>query len=147
MKMRILVVDDDFMIRKLLKFKLSKRGFEVATAANEKEFWDKVFTTKPDLIILDIWLQKKSGPYIYQNLVEFVGFDANIPIIFITAFLEKDSVPRRHPAGSHCAVLSKPFDFEELMSEIDHLLHSGDQKPVSPGVHPKERMREVVYEE
>ena len=121
MKKRILVVDDDFMIRELLKFKLSRYGFEVITAKNEKEFWAKTFAAKPDLIILDILLKNKSGPSVYQILVDFVGLDPDIPVVFITALLDKEAAPK-NSTGVNFSILTKPFDFEELVGEIARLL-------------------------
>ena len=120
MKKRILVVDDDFLIRELLKFKLSRLGFEVITARNEKEFWEQTFVKKPDLIILDVRLKNRSGPSAYQNLVDFVGFDPDVPVIFISAFLENETFPP-HPAGDR-AIFIKPFNFEELLGEINRML-------------------------
>ena len=123
MKKRILIVDDDFMIRELLKFKLLQCGFEVITAGNEKEFWQKAFQSKPDLIILDILLKNKSGPSVYQNLVDFVGLDPGIPVVFISGLLNKEEVASNNFGNVNYAVLSKPFDFEELAAEVDRLLN------------------------
>ena len=121
MEMRILVVDDDLMIRELLKFRLSRCGFDVVTAGNEKEFWSKTFAAKPDLIILDILLRNKNGPAIYQNLVDFVGLDPGIPVVFITALLDKEAAPK-NASDINYSILAKPFNFEELLGEIDRLL-------------------------
>ncbi len=120
MKKRILVVDDDFMIRKLLEFKLSRCGFEVIPVANEKEFWGKTFTTKPDLIILDMRLRNRNGFSVYQNLVDYADFDPHVPVILVTAFLDKKTFPR-YRAGNY-TLFSKPFDFEELVREIERML-------------------------
>ena len=146
MKTRILVVDDDFMIRELLKLKLSKRGFEVATAGNEKEFWDKTFAAKPDLIILDILLKNKSGADSYRNLVDFIGLDPDIPVIFVTGLLDQRSVSHG-PAGANYTVLAKPIDFEDLLNEIDWMLHSRHQKQMAPGSGKIKEMTMVTYDE
>lgn len=122
MKKRILVVDDNLLIRELLKIRLSKRDFEVETACNEKEFWSKIFANKPDLIILDVWLKDKSGPYIYESLSNFFGFDPAIPVIFITAFIDKKTIPQEHHLDETHTVFTKPFDFEELCGEINRIL-------------------------
>lgn len=127
MKKRILVVDDDFMIRELLKAKLSKLDFEVVTAGNEKEFWERTFTAKPDLIILDILLKNKNGPSVYQNLVDFVNLDPDIPVIFISALLNKEmALPA--PSGGPYTFLTKPLDFETLAEEINRLLLPAPRK-------------------
>lgn len=120
MKKRILVVDDDWAILELLKFRLSHRGFEVVTAENEQEFWDQALGKKPHLIILDIWLQDKIGTQVYQRLLE-AGLDQEIPVIFITALIEEQQQTRASHGGRY-ALYSKPFDFEALMKEIQGLL-------------------------
>ncbi|HLD50223.1 MAG TPA: response regulator, partial [bacterium] len=122
----------DFMIRELLKFKLARQGFEVVTAGNEKEFWGKVFETKPDLIILDVFLKNKSGPESYRNLIEFAGLAPGTPVIFITALLEKEMAPENGKAAT-CALLIKPLDFEELMREIERMLGLNRDKENDPG--------------
>ena len=146
MEKRILVVDDDLMIRELLKFKLSRCGFEVITARNEKEFWGKTFAEKPDLIILDILLRNKSGPSVYQNLVDFVGLDPDIPVVFITALLDKEAAPK-NSAGVNFSILTKPFNFEELVSEIDRMLHFRDREQIAPRAEKKEKMSLVACDE
>lgn len=125
MSHKILVVDDDKPIRELLFHKLSMRGFDVATAKDEKEFWATAFEQKPDLIILDIWLKNRAGTDVYNNLLSF-GFDAEVPVIFITALVEGEPVSGReiHPAlpAKKFALYSKPFNFEKLVNEIESLL-------------------------
>ena len=141
MKKRILIVDDDFMIRELLKFKLLRCGFEVITAGNEKEFWQKAFQKKPDLIILDILLKNKSGPSVYQSLVDFVGFDAGIPVVFISGLLSKEEVASKKFGNFNYALLSKPFNFEELVTEVDRLLNQN----TSIDSNARNRIRNSVF--
>ncbi len=119
---KILVVDDEKPIRELLRHKLSVLGFEVITAKNAREFRELAFSQKPDLIILDIWLQNKMGPDIYHELLDG-GFDAEIPVIFITALIEGEPKSTQMLPGKKYALYSKPFDFEKLVYEIRHLLN------------------------
>lgn len=128
MNARILVVDDEKPIRELLRYKLSMQGFEVVTAKNEKEFFDRALAQKPDLIVLDIWLKNKIGTDSYHHLLKS-GFDPEVPVIFITALIEgypKDDgvpdMPSPSPAGKKFALYSKPFDFAKLVDEINGLL-------------------------
>lgn len=125
-KKRILVVDDERPILELLKFKLSRRRFEVATANDEKEFWEKAFEQKPTLIILDIGLKNKIGTDIYHNLLNF-GFDPNVPVIFMTA-LVKDQPSHSETPGRKYALYSKPFDFDLLIKKIDELIDTRETK-------------------
>ena len=134
MKKRILVVDDEWSILELLKFKLSNHGYEVVTAQNEKEFWERAFEVpRPDLIVLDIWLKNKAGTDIYDNLLHF-GLDATIPVIFITALIE-NRAPKHAPAGGKYALYAKPFDFDQLIREIERFVSepSGEISQAEPG--------------
>ena len=120
MKKRILVVDDDWIFLQLLKFRLSRHGFEVVVAREEKEFWEKAFQTKPDLIMIDLLLKNKMGPDVYENLINF-GLDPAIPVIFISAFVENEEV--RHPQkGQKFALYNKSCDFEGLLWDIQHFI-------------------------
>lgn len=122
MKKRILVVDDELAIRRLLKFKLSRHGFEVLTAKNDKEFRDLAFSGNPDLIVLDIWLKNKIGTDVYHGLLDS-GFDPEVPVIFITALMEDQPLLRHSRVTSGKYVLyGKPFDFNELMIDVKRLI-------------------------
>lgn len=120
MKKRVLVVDDERPILELLKFKLSRHGFEAVTAKDGDEFEALARSQKPNLIILDIWLKGKMGTDVYRHLLE-EGFDRNVPVIFITALLEAQPPKLASPNGKY-SLFSKPFDLEELMKEVDRLL-------------------------
>ena len=85
-KKKILIVDDEWAILELLKFKLARLGYAVITAGTEKEFWKRAFAEKPDLVILDIWLKNKLGTDIYENMLQF-GFNPKTPVIFISALI------------------------------------------------------------
>lgn len=113
------MVDDEASILTLLKFKLSKHGFEVEIASNGSQFWEKALAFKPDLIILDIWLNGKLGTEIYHDLLE-ARFDAKVPVIFVTALIEEHS-QKQNSAGQY-VLYSKPLNFERLLEGVSRLL-------------------------
>src|SRR5438477_114372 len=80
---RILVVDDDTKIAKALAIRLEAAGYESLTAINGLDAVDLVFTHKPDLIIMDIWMPVGIGFSVAQRL-RTLGL-GTIPIIFMTA--------------------------------------------------------------
>lgn len=121
MKKKILVVDDEFTIRELLKFKLSLQGFEVVTAKNGEEFEKSALTQKPDLIILDIWLKNKIGTDVYHHLLD-TGFDPEVPVVFITALIENQPAHPYTSGGKKYALYGKPFNFDELLKDINRLV-------------------------
>ena len=121
MKKRILVVDDDWIYLELLKFRLLRRSFEVLTARNEKELWEKAFGAKLDMIIIDLLLKNNVGSNSYQNLVNF-GFDPTVPVIFMSAFVNEEMM-NSPAAGEKFLMYHKSSDFEELMNDINHFLN------------------------
>ncbi len=78
---KILVVDDEASIRRLLEIRLSLVGYEVVTAADGLEALDIFHQEVPDLVILDVMLPKLDGYGVCQKLRQ----ESNIPIIMLTA--------------------------------------------------------------
>ncbi|MGB9840515.1 response regulator, partial [Thermovenabulum sp.] len=81
MKNKILVVDDEKPIVDILKYNLSKEGYEVVAAFDGEEAVEIAFSEKPDLILLDIMLPKKDGFTVCKTLREKM----TCPIIMLTA--------------------------------------------------------------
>ena len=125
MKKRILVVDDEKPILELLRAKLTKQGFDVITASNEKEFFEHVFKDQPHLIILDIWLGNEGGgTRLYDDALDG-GFNPAIPVIFISALVDAGVPPKRASVGGRYALYGKPCDFDVLLEDIFLLTASG----------------------
>src|SRR5437868_7284951 len=126
MKRKILVVDDEWAILELLRIKLEKKGFDVITARNEKEFFEQVFKSRPDLIILDIWLGNEGGgTKLYDQALDG-GLDPEVPVIFISALVEEGAPPKRASKGGRFALYGKPFDFNLMLEDIFCLTNSED---------------------
>ena len=113
----ILAVDDEPTNLKLLEATLIPEGYVVDTATNGQEALDKVRTTKPDLILLDIMMPDMDG---YQ-VCERIRGDTSlpyIPVIFLTAMRtdQKDMIHGLDIGGDDYVL--KPFDTFELLSRI-----------------------------
>ena len=122
MKRKILVVDDDPAIIKLLEFYLMSSGFEVLTAQNGEEFRQKAFTEKPDVIVLDIMLGETDGAVLYQDLL-LEGLSSKTPVVFLSA-LAHDISPTPPRPGRTYSLLGKPFDPEQLAEKIACLVQA-----------------------
>ena len=132
MKKRILVLDDEWGIRELLRLKFTKQGFDVSTARDEKEFWLLAFNEQPDLLILDIWLGNDGeGTRVYDQLLQ-AGFDPKVPVIFISALVDEGTPPKRAPEGGRFALYGKPFNFELLLEDVYKLTHQAKKTPKNP---------------
>ncbi|MEI6045664.1 MAG: response regulator transcription factor [Chloroflexota bacterium] len=116
---KVLVVDDDPMILRMLKRGLSLDGYEVELAANGQDALRQARQRKPDLVILDVML-----PDIGLDglaIARLLRKESAIPILMLTA---KDTVPDR-VSGLEAGAddyLVKPFAFDELTARIKALL-------------------------
>src|SRR4051812_23091497 len=87
---KVLIADDEPDILEIIKYNLSAEGYEVITAKDGSEAIDKAKTTKPDLIILDIMMPKKTGVQVCEYLRSQPGFQDTL-IIFLTALSDETS--------------------------------------------------------
>jgi two-component system alkaline phosphatase synthesis response regulator PhoP len=83
MAVRILVVDDEADIVRMLKYNLEKEGYEVITASNGKAAIEKAHT-RPDLIVLDVMMPQMDGWEVIRQLKRTQD-TASIPVLFLTA--------------------------------------------------------------
>lgn len=120
MKPKILVVDDEWSMRELLKNSLLLSGFDVLLASNDQEFREQIFKGRPDAVILDIMLGDKDGTQVYQKLLA-EGLDKTLPIIFLSA-LAGDRPPTPPRANRRYALIGKPFDCDELVRELHEVI-------------------------
>ena len=114
---KILVVDDEASIRRLLEIRLSLAGYEVVTAADGLEALDIFHQEVPNLVILDVMLPKLDGYGVCQKLRQ----ESNIPIIMLTALRDVADRLMGLELGADDYV-SKPFSPKELEARICALL-------------------------
>ncbi len=121
---RILVVDDEYLIRWTLQKNLEKEGYEVILAETGEEALEKVKEEAPDLALLDIKLPGIDG---YEVLERALKIDEGIIPIMITAFDEVDKVVRAMRLGAF-DYISKPFDFSKVHLSIEKALEASQLK-------------------
>ncbi len=114
---RILVVDDERVMVKGIKFNLENEGYQVETGSDGEEAVDKARTGQFDLIILDLMMPKIDGLQACMKIREF----SNVPVIMLTAKGEDtDKI-----IGFECGAddyITKPFNILELKARIRALL-------------------------
>lgn len=119
-KKKLLIVDDEEDLRKMLKFRLEAMDYEVDEAGDGQEGLDKARSDWPDLIILDIMLPKIDG-YKVCRMIKFDEKHKHKPIIMFTARAqEKDKMLGKEMGAD--AYITKPFEPEELLLKIKELL-------------------------
>lgn len=124
MKKKILIVDDEPDLLKILSARLWDRGYTVVSAANAAHAKVLAKEQKPDLAILDIMLPDMSGPELANELKEFPETKF-MPVIYLSAILSKSEEKK---LGSNIAgevIIAKPYDIGELETKIRQKLSEG----------------------
>ena len=115
--MKILVVDDEALLVKGIRFNLQNEGYEVITGSDGQEAVDQVKAESPDLVVLDVMMPNMDGLTACRKIREF----SDIPIIMLTA--KTDDMDKLigfdHGADDY---LTKPFNILELKARIRAIL-------------------------
>ncbi|MGV8048960.1 MAG: response regulator transcription factor [Anaerolineaceae bacterium] len=119
-KNRILVVDDEKGLVKVIRLNLEQDGFEVVEANNGAQAMDKLRATLPDLVLLDVMMPDMDG-FEVLGMIREVG---NTPVIMLTAKGEENDKVRGLELGADDYV-TKPFSPRELTSRIRAVLRRG----------------------
>lgn len=117
---KILAVDDDPMNLKLVAATLGKEGFEVLTANNGKEGYQKAIELLPDLVILDVMMPEMDGYQVCSQLRKNPK-TANIPVMMLTSLSSVEQKIKGFDAGAD-DYLAKPFVPDELIAHAKALL-------------------------
>ncbi len=115
--MKILVVDDEDLLVKGIRFNLQNDGYEVITGSNGLEAIDQTRTCYPDLVILDVMMPEMDGLTACAKIREF----SDVPIILLTAKTEDMDKLMGFDQGAD-DYLTKPFNILELKARIRALL-------------------------
>ena len=124
MPKKILVVDDDPNIVKLIKLRLEANTYVVVTAADGQECLAKVLAEKPDLILLDIMMPKSDGYSVLVGLKELKAVTediASIPVIIVSALGDtriRDLVKKEEIRD----YIIKPFNSQDLLAKVKNAL-------------------------
>ena len=126
---RVLVIDDEAAIRKLLRMGLSSQGYEIVEAANGKEAL-RLLSENPALIILDLGLPDIQG---HELLRMIRGRSESVPIVVLSSRGDEAGKVRALDCGADDYV-TKPFGTDELLARIRaalrHQLQAMGERPV-----------------
>ncbi|WP_289059654.1 response regulator transcription factor [uncultured Mesotoga sp.] len=119
MKGRVIVVEDDPHIGKLLKMELTHEGYSVELTADGFDAIGLLEAELPDLVILDVMLPGKNGFEILEEIRE--NFSTELPVIMLTAKGDVSDRIRGLKSGAD-DYLPKPFEIEELLARIEAVM-------------------------
>ena len=123
-KTRILVVDDEHLIRWSLEQNLTKQGYDVTQAASGEDALKLVREDQPDLVLLDIQLPGINGLEVLEQIKEI---DSDIIVIMVTALGVVETAVKAMRIGAF-DYINKPFNLDELAIIIKKALETGDLK-------------------
>lgn len=124
---KILNIDDELPIRKLLRVALTSHGYEIDEAASGQEGLAKAAIFRPDLIILDLGLPDLDGLEVVRRLREWL----KVPIIILTVKEQEQDKIAALDAGADDYV-TKPFGMGELLARIRAALRHAAGSPIEP---------------
>lgn len=122
-KVHVLVVDDEKMIRNLLKMSLQRMDYEVTTAEDGAEALALFRDNAYDLVVLDILMPRVDGFTVCAELRR----QSNVPIIMLTALNRPDDIVRGLELGAD-NYITKPFTFKEVEARIRAILRRTSNK-------------------
>ncbi len=131
MKNKILVIEDNEMIIKGLKYTLEQENFDFEFVKKASEVEEKIYNNKYDLIILDISLPDGNG----FDICKSIKSDFNdLPIIFLTALDDENDIVKGFNLGAE-DYITKPFRNKVLISRINNVLkrYNKSQKEIISG--------------
>ncbi len=120
-KSRILIIDDDENICKIVKLYLEKEGFEAVTAFDGKSGLENFMIQPPELVLLDIMMPDMDGMQVIKELRK----DSNIPVIMLTAKGETFDKVLALELGADDYIV-KPFDPKELVARIKAVIRRSE---------------------
>ena len=119
---RVLVIEDDETARRLLEDYLTARGYDVVAATNGADGLDLARESKPDVVLCDVLLPRKSG---FEVCFELKRRSAERPppVVLMSAILQGGADQRYAKEGVHAdAYFVKPFPMSTMVSRIEQLL-------------------------
>lgn len=126
---KILVVDDEISIRRILETRLSMSGYDVVTAGDGITALSTFRKESPDLVVLDVMMPKLDGYGVCQELRQ----DSDVPIIILTALGDVSDRITGLELGADDYVI-KPFSPKELEARIRSVLRRVDKTPVNHNI-------------
>lgn len=122
MEKRILAVDDEVFIRRLLEVNLQRAGYRVSTACDGQDALEKIHADRPDMVVLDVMMPRIDGFEMLRRLKSDPK-TATIPVLMLTAKAQDADIFKGWQYGADM-YLTKPFNPAELLVFVKRLFQS-----------------------
>src|SRR5262252_3335717 len=130
MSKKILLADDSLTIQKVVELTFSDSDYQLVCVSNGQRALERIRDDRPDLILADVVMPEKNG-YEVCEAVKSNPATARIPVVLLSGAFEPFDRERAERLGCDL-VVSKPFDAQQLLGEIDALLAQGAAGPPPP---------------
>ena len=117
--MKILFAEDDIMVQNIVVRALIRLGYEVTTVDDGLEAIETIGSEEFDLIILDLFMPKKSGFEVVEHMRETLK--NNTPVLILSRSHLGEAIQKAYTAGANDFIV-KPFEPEELIIKITRML-------------------------
>jgi CheY-like chemotaxis protein len=124
MPKKILLADDSLTIQKVVELTFSDSGYELVCVSNGQKALDRIQQDRPDLVLADVVMPEKNG-YEVCEAIKSNPATARIPVMLLSGTFEPFDRERAERIGAD-AIVSKPFDSQQLIAQVDSLL---DRRP------------------
>jgi len=121
-KKKLLIVEDDLVLKNALEEFLVSEGFEISSAIDGEDGIQKVFSEKPDLVLLDIVLPKKNG-YAVLEEVKANKETSQIPIVLLTNLGSAADVDKALELGATTYLVKADYKLDEVTQKIKEILN------------------------
>ncbi len=121
MAAKILVVDDEPEILNLTKIMLEKDGYEVFTASDSVECFERLKEVRPDLILLDVMMPGDDGWSTCKKIKDDKT-TKDIPVAMFTVRTSDNAIERSQEYAQADAHIKKPFEMKKLLETVKELL-------------------------
>ncbi|MFA5942251.1 MAG: response regulator [Candidatus Paceibacterota bacterium] len=121
---KVLLVEDEQMLREICSMKLTKEGFNVVVALDGEEALKKVEEEMPDIVLLDIILPNIDGFGVLEKIRAHTNERvAKVPVIMLTNLGQDEDVAKARTLGANDYLVKAYFNPDEISSKVKALLH------------------------
>jgi len=118
-KKKILMIEEDYFLRKIYKNKLTSIGFEFIEATNGEEGLNKLISEKPDLVLLDLILPKKNGFDVLIEIRKNKEFKDTL-VIILSVLSQKSDIKRGLDFGAQEYLIKSEMSLSDVVDKVKY---------------------------
>ena len=127
---KVVVADDDRMLRKAAETSLRRHGFDVTTASDGEEALQLIRSERPDIIVLDLIIPKIQGFDVLQTLKQD-ALTSSIPVIVLSSLAQEQDKQEALNLGAVAYFNKSTFSLSELVNQVERTLTKGQDTCLS----------------